>query len=97
VDFIRQHLTENAELKSGFVIVGQSQKLNHHQFFKNQGFDLMPEQFEHLKMGGLDLVWLEVKRHATIAKYVDEDKAGKSNHQTREAKRERTRMATESP
>ena len=45
VDFLKQHLTENAELEGGFVIVGQSRKLKPHKFFEKKSFGPMPKQF----------------------------------------------------
>jgi hypothetical protein len=43
VEFLKQHLKENPELKGAHFFVGQSQILKPHAFFAKQGFGPLPK------------------------------------------------------
>ena len=75
VEFLRQQMQKNPEVKGAHFLVGQSQLLKPHAFFAKQGFGPLPKQFEGLKLDECDLVYMKVR------KFLEEEKLddGKSD------------------
>jgi hypothetical protein len=77
VGFFELQLGKNPGLVSGFILVGQSQRLKPHEFFLKQGFGPPPKQFKNIKMEDCDIACREIIKPVTTAdkaRQVEEEK-----------------------
>lgn len=62
VEFLEGRLRADKSVTTAHFILGQSQLLEPHEFFKKQGFGVLPDQFKHLRHDGCDLAYRKIPR-----------------------------------